>query len=282
MKRINICFVILAISAMGAGFYACVAGESAVVEVNGRIINVAPPAGTASNMVEWLIAQRIKQAIIDSAIQKSNITVPDDVLSKCVGLYIAAGGENPTNIVNAISSHNTLIVNALREVVLEHQNEDDVYNQHLNGIISQTEWRIWLKSYNSKERIDNLDSLIPHSVRDLKRSSRAGIRRDIEVYLLFSEVTNGVSASPSEVRSLYNKMYPNDVPKFGEVENEIKAKAAIQLRKETFFRWWQVELSENKISLPPEYSKVKELVALPPAYPFLPSSIVSILNNVKR
>ena len=268
---------------MIVGFYACMAEDSAVVEVNGHTINLAPPPpGTASNMVEWLIAQRIKQVIVDSAIQKSNITVPDEVLSKCVDLYITAGGENPTNIVNAVSSHNTVIVNALRKVVLEHHNEEDVYNQYLNGVISRTEWRIWLKSYNSKERIDKLDSLIPHSVKDLKRFSSAGIKKDIEEYLLFSGVTNGVSASPMEISSLYKKMYPASVPKFGEVENEIKAEADIRFRKDTFSKWWQVQVSDSKISLPPEFSNVRELVSLPPVYPILPPSIVSFLKDVNK
>ncbi len=251
-----------------------------IVHINSRELQIIPPIESAtSNALQRLIAQRIRRAIIDSAIQKAQITVPDNVLSNCMDLYLAAGGENPTNVVDVVSTRSAIVIQALRRVVIDHEDKDNVYSKYLSGSMTRSEWETWVKSYSTKEKIDKMESLVPHSVADLKRFSQDSLRRDIEVWLLFQKLTHDTSPSSEEIQLLYNKKYPTGIPSFAEVGDEIRAEATKQLKTEYLNKWWQTQLAESNVEVPIEFSGVKELIKTAPNLPFLPDSITTLLEK---
>jgi hypothetical protein len=125
-----------------------------------------------------------------------------------------------------------------------------------------------------------LESLVPHSVNDLKRFSQESLRRDIEVWLLFHKLTKEVKPSPEEIQSYYKEKYPAGTPSFSEVKSEIENEAAKQTRDVYLNKWWQKQLAGSKIEVPAEYQNVSELIKITPNTPFLPVSITAILEKI--
>ena len=193
------------------------------VSVNDHVLQITLPGeGAAPSVVQRLIAERVRRAIIDLTVQKSNITVSQETLSRCMDLYVVAGGESPTNIVDVVAARSAITIEALRKVVVNHEDKNDVYDKYLSRVMPHSEWETWLSSNNSIGKIDKLESLVPHSVNDLKRFSQESLRRDIEVWLLFHKLTKEVKPSPEEIQSYYKEKYPAGTPSFSEVKSEIE------------------------------------------------------------
>jgi hypothetical protein len=251
------------------------------VSVNDHVLQITLPGeGAAPSVVQRLIAERVRRAIIDLTVQKSNITVSQETLSRCMDLYVVAGGESPTNIVDVVAARSAITIEALRKVVVNHEDKNDVYDKYLSRVMPHSEWETWLSSNNSIGKIDKLESLVPHSVNDLKRFSQESLRRDIEVWLLFHKLTKEVKPSPEEIQSYYKEKYPAGTPSFSEVKSEIENEAAKQTRDVYLNKWWQKQLAGSKIEVPAEYQNVSELIKITPNTPFLPVSITAILEKI--
>ena len=250
------------------------------VSVNDQVLQIALPGeGVAPSVVQKRIAEQVRRVIIDLAIQKSNITVSQEMLSRCMELYIVAGGENPTNIVDIVAARSAVTIEALRKVVVSHEDKNDVYDKYLSKVMPRSEWDTWLKSNNSVVKIDKLEGMVPHSVSDLKRFSQDSLRKDIEMWLLFQKITKEVSPTLEDIKLFYKKEYPAGTPPFLEVQGEVKEKTQRQLIDACLNRWWQAQLAENKVEVPTGYQAVNELIKIKPNLPSLPDSITAVLEK---
>jgi hypothetical protein len=256
-------------------------GSQIVVSVNNQELTIKSVENLNSNSVERLIAQRVRQVLLSSAIQKAQVNVPDQAISNCIDLYLSAGGEKPAVLVSNIESKGESVVKALRKVVVDHEDKDSVYRQYLSTSMSHTEWDAWINSYSTTNKIDKLESLIPHSVTDIKHSSEASLKSDIELWLLLQRLTKDISPSADEIQFLYKMKYPNGNPAFDQVVNELKAEATQRLKEAFLTHWWQAQIAGSNIHVPAEYSGADRLIEIPPSPPFLPNSIIALLEKME-
>ena len=280
MKKLKL----LIVQAIALLAWDCCLADSApiiTVRVNNQMLQIALPKEHATqSSIQRIIVERVQREIINLAVQKYNITVPQETLSHCMDLYIVAGGENPVNLVDVIAKRSETTIKALRMVVVDHDDKDNVYDKYLSGVMSRSEWETWLKSNDSPEKIDKLESLVPHSVADLKRFSQNSLKSDMEMWLLFHKLTKEVSPSSDEIQLLYKKKYPAGIPLFSEVKNEIKAEATKQLREAFLNKWWREQLIQSNVVMPIEYQGVNELLKNTPNLHFLPVSITTTLEKM--
>jgi hypothetical protein len=108
----------------------------------------------------------------------------------------------------------------------------------LKNYISIEEWNLWVAGYTNRESIEKLERAIPHSLSDMKRMSQGSLRRDLQTWLLFSRLTASISPSSDYVISFYKKLHPSGKPALVEVENEIRQRAASELKEAHLAKWW--------------------------------------------
>ncbi len=175
--NITKCILVLVLAATG-----CLAGETNQLIVCGQALEVGQHTDV------W-IAGHIQKVVIDSAIAEQKITIPDELFSNCMDLYIASGGLSATDAVTKIEA-SAVVLDALRKVVEQHQNPDIVYEKYVRGQWSKLEWQEWLKDCDTKEKIDARARFVPHSVADLKRFSAVSLKEDLELWLLLNRESN--------------------------------------------------------------------------------------------
>ena len=224
--------------------------------LNSEELQIDPVAipGSSSNDTARIIASTIIRKVLAAKAKEEGIVVPEPVLSKCLELYFAASGASPQD-VDKLAEKEEAIAEALKQVVVHHEPTNRVYDQHLAGVIRPAEWAVWVKGYNTSEKVRKLEALIPHSVAAMKANSKPELERSIQTWMLFQRVCKPVTPSAVQVLSQYKNMYPSGVPPFSEVEAAVRNRVIHGLQAKCLANWWQVVLAQQTIEIPPSYRK---------------------------
>ncbi|MGD1083786.1 MAG: hypothetical protein ABSA47_03435 [Verrucomicrobiota bacterium] len=275
--------VILAVTLL-AGSCCPASSEQIEVRLNKQPIEITiANDGATSNVIERLITKQLQRNLVNLAVAQSNASVSDQVLSQCMDLYVASVLNDPTNFVDDIVAKSSVIIASLRRVVVDHEDRNSVFDKYLSGVISASDWEAYLKSNDTVEKITKMESLVPHSVADLKKFSESSVRVEIEEWLLFRKVTRDVKEvvpTADEIQALYIQSYPTGIPTFAAVEKQIKADAANRLKLIEFNKWWREFVAKCEIEIPARFEHARVLLMDPPHPPLLSEPIAQVLKNL--
>ncbi len=217
-----------------------------------------------TNDICHVIAANIRQELIAAAVKRSGISVAEEVLTNCLDLFLAAAGITEEGAAK-LSETLQCVVMGLKDVVISGKPADKVYEQKLKGKLTTREWEIWQACADTPEKIHELEWRIPRELEDIKRDTRASLKRDIELWLLLCSITNGVVPTPEYALGVYTNLYPAGIPPFDEVKERVLTEAGQKFRFEHLTRWWSEKVSKHKIEVPEQYKHALRLVTQPPA-----------------
>lgn len=227
--------------------------------------------------IEKLISQQISNAILGQAIREKQISVSEDTLSKCLDAYFLEAGMT-TDVAGRLTRKMHKIVDALKQVALAKADKDEVYEKFLKGDISLEEWRVWVEQYSAKDKIQDLERLVPNSVTEMKKQSEASLKKDLEIWMLFHLVTKDIVPKEDDLLRAYETKYHGRGPPLADVKQEILEQATNTAREEHLNKWWKQRVAQAKIIIPTEYQKALEYLKTPPM-PFLPKSVIRLLEG---
>lgn len=265
-------------------FWSCctaedIANDQILVRSGEQEVRVRVPVDPRLSHVakEKLIAQRIKSAILDVAIHELNITVPDAVLSHSLDLYFKEAGMTEKGAAQ-IAFKMRQVVDALKLVVISKQDQKRVYETTLKGVVSPEEWKVWEQQYQTQEKIEQLEQMIPTSIGQMKAQTRESLKKNLATWVLFYTVTRNIGADEKEIQDRYHKLHPDRTPPLANVRKEIAEGIIREKQEELFHNWWLGKVAGTVVIIPSQYQAARQYLSTL-SMPFLPPSVLQYLKS---
>lgn len=248
-----------------------------VVRIDGHQLPVYIPAvATDQGTARRLLNGRVREAILDSLKAEAGIKIPPARLSKCVDVcfeFLGVTSAQASHVVSDVSQ----LYEAVRQVVVDGSDPKDVYDDALKEVATPSEWNVWVQEYDSVEKLEKLKPGIPTSLDDMKRQTEAGLRSQLETWMLYEEVTREISATDQQIMEMYQRLFPSGSPALLSVQQSVEKLAELEARMQFFEEWWMDNLQARTIEFPPGYTDCLDLLRKP-MLPSIPEPVIGLLT----
>ena len=178
------------------------------------------------------LAKKISLQAQKKALEKQGIYVTAKDIDKEFNNtidQIEKTGMSKDEFLAQIQNKSNRMVIALKAFQKTPSKSDEVFKKYLfSHDISKEEWEIWKKSYDTSEKIQELEALTPQNVQEMRKNSIVSLEQSVIEKKLDKFISQSIVVSEKEIEAYYEEKYAkNNVSEYDNVKREIKQKIFI-------------------------------------------------------
>ena len=165
--------------------------EMTVARVAGTSIEDGSMDLAKKSMEEERFIREIYRYILDKNIDEYRIQVTQEEVDEKLDEKFSKAGVNDKTAKQLNHTYSQLAIALEEKLNNPNMQSDVIYNRFLASTsIKVADWNLFLRSYNTRKKIDQLRALIPESVDDMKQTSRISTQRDLLIGKLKDVITS--------------------------------------------------------------------------------------------
>jgi len=193
------------------------------------------------------LTKKVENLIRTKVMDELNIKVSKEELEAEMRKEDPLTIENPVAALNKQQIIYGSLVRALRRVTKDPKKEEVIYTEIMKDLMDHDSWLLYVKCYNSEERITEIEKAIPKNVNDIYNSTSKGVYDHIARGKLRAVITRDVTIGEEEVSKeiLTRNGDTNNV----QIRTEIKKRIMNIKQDAVEHAWWDNQYEKNKIEM---------------------------------